>query len=71
MSSRAYRASCKGGQLAKRPQMWVSNMENIQPLLALIQAVKHNDFVLYAVLQLQWSQLYQMLDIFCYVSVHH
>ena len=44
----AYREECREGSLGKIAQFWLSYMDHVRMLLALIHAVKHNDFTLYA-----------------------
>ena len=43
-----YREECKRGFLGKTAQLWLSYMDLVRLLLALIYAVKNNDFTLYA-----------------------
>ena len=44
----AYREECRKGALGKTAQLWLSYMDHVRVLLALIHAVKHNNFTLYA-----------------------
>lgn len=43
-----YLEECRVGSLGKTAQFWLSYMDHVRILLALIHAVKHNDFELYA-----------------------
>ena len=53
-----FRENVRGGELGKTGKFWIAYMDHIWRILALIRAVKTNDFLLYA------DSIHQMSDIF-------
>ena len=53
-----FRENVRGGELGKTAKVWIAYMDHIWRILALIRAVKTNDFLLYA------DSIHQMSDIF-------